>query len=155
MAEFQSSSGEDRGQLVHLVQHNKDNEAEVELLGEDRYVGYSAIALLQSGMKATVPMEGTCGPEEEEVVRREMVGEFARLNHTKRVELGRKAIKNYRNCVCNRMKNQQATVEIPTQEERVGKCKGVLKGAVGPRKTPRTRAQTAQAESVASRSEGA
>jgi hypothetical protein len=50
---------------VHLVQHDKDNKAEVELLAEDWYMGYGAIALLRSGMKATVPMEGTCGPQEE------------------------------------------------------------------------------------------
>jgi hypothetical protein len=88
-------------------------------------------------------------------VQREMVGEFARLDHTQRVELGRKAIKNYHNRVRNRMKTQQATVEIPTQAEQTGKCKGMLREMFGPRKTPRTRAQTAQAESVASTSAGA
>jgi hypothetical protein len=57
----------------------------VELLAEDQYVGYGAIALLRNLMEATVPIEGTCGVEEEEGVCKEMVEEFAKLSHTKKV----------------------------------------------------------------------
>jgi hypothetical protein len=100
-------------------------------------------------------MEGTCGPDEEEVVQREMVGEFTRLDCTKQVELGRKVIKNHCNHVRNRLRSQQATVEIPTREEGAGKCKGAAREAGGARKAPRMRAQTAEAENVASTSTGA
>jgi hypothetical protein len=94
------------GQLVRWVLDDKDNKAEVELLAEDRWVSHGAIALLRNSMKAMVPLEGTCKPEEEEAIRKEMVTKFAQLPHSQKVKFGRKAIKNYQSQVRHRMKTQ-------------------------------------------------
>jgi hypothetical protein len=64
------------------------------------------IALLRNLLKAMVPLEGTCKPKEEEVIRKEMVAEFALLPQKQRVMFGRKAIKNYPSCICHRQKVQ-------------------------------------------------
>jgi hypothetical protein len=77
--------------LVQLVLHDKDNEVEVELLVEDRWVSHGVIALLSNSIKAMVPLEGTCKPEEEEAIRKEMVAEFVQLPQNQRVMFGRKA----------------------------------------------------------------
>jgi hypothetical protein len=72
-SDIEREGGATDGQLVRWVLHDKDNEAEVGLLAEDWWVSHSAIALLRNSMKATVPLEGTCKPEEEEAIRKEMV----------------------------------------------------------------------------------
>jgi hypothetical protein len=63
------------------VLHNKDNKAEVGLPAEDRWVSHGAMALLRNSMKAMVPLEGTCKPEGEEVIRKEMVAKFTQLHN--------------------------------------------------------------------------
>jgi hypothetical protein len=40
MTDFERNGKGQQGQLVHLVQHDKENEVEVELLAEDRYYTY-------------------------------------------------------------------------------------------------------------------
>jgi hypothetical protein len=132
------------GQLVRWVLHDKDNEAEVELLAEDRWVSHGTIALLRNSMKAMVPLEGTCKPEEEEAIRKEMVIEFAHLPRSQKVMFGRKAIKNYRSRVLHRKKTQEMLVGTSS---RVGgaKRKGEQSDEEESRKTPRTQAQAAVA----------
>jgi hypothetical protein len=100
-SDIEIGGGAADGQLVRWVLHDKDNKAEVELLAEDWWVSHGAIALLRNSMKAMVPLEGTCKPEEEEAIRKEMVTEFAQLPRSQKVMFGRKAIKNYRSWVCH------------------------------------------------------
>jgi hypothetical protein len=125
--------------LVQLVLHNKDNETEVGLLAEDRWVSHRAIALLRNSLKARVPLEGTCNPEEEEAIRKEMVAEFAQLPQKQRVMFGRKAIKNYRSRIHHHQKVQvRSAGEGSKRKSEQG---DVSKGG----KAPRTRAQAAVA----------
>jgi hypothetical protein len=143
-SDIEIEGGAADGQLVRWVLHDKDNEAEVELLAEDRWVSHGTIALLRNSMKATVRLEGTCKPEEEEAIRKEMVAEFAQLPRSQKVVFGRKAIKNYRSLVCHQKKTQEMLVGTAARAGGV-KRRGEQSNGGESRKTPRTRAQAAVA----------
>jgi hypothetical protein len=142
-SDIEIEGGAADGQLVRWVLHDKDNEAEVELLAEDRWVSHGAIALLRNSMKATVPLEGTCKPKEEEAIRKDMVTEFAQLPHSQKVMFGRKAIKNYRSRVRHRKKTQEMLVGTSSRAGGA-KWRGEQSNGGESRKTPRMRARLTQ-----------